>query len=370
MLKGCGVAGMGLATGTTSWDELLAQPGRPPIGLALCIGLNFIDPQVYGTSGRLTGCVPDADAMRRLLGPSFLTRTLYDLPEVNRRRLAEDRVASRQWVRRWIDRAALGPKFDGQGGLRQGDIFVITYAGHGSDGRRDTNRDEAQGKPPDDGHDETWCLYDGEMIDDERAELFSRFQPGVRIVSISDSCFSGSHARALEDRDLIIREVERELAVRDPGAREAAVSDMEQRFTALEDSLRGAPRGVEAESIPLPVRQLPPAAKEHLANSPEYVDMMAEVEAEISAPRAASLDVSAHVIAIGSCSDSQTAADMGTNGLFTSRLLQVWNAGTSLQNYHTFFSALAASMPSRQTPQIDQFGKSPSFAGQKPFSVA
>jgi hypothetical protein len=62
---------------------------------------------------------------------------------------------------------------------------------------------------------------------------------------------------------------------------------------------------------------------------------------------------------------------MGTNGLFTSRLLQVWNAGgASLESYHTFFSSLAGRMPSWQTPQIDQFGRSPSFAGQKPFSIA
>src|SRR4030065_82189 len=48
------------------------------------------------------------------------------------------------------------------------------------------------GDAEDDGLDETWCLYDGEFLDDELFELWTKFQPGVRILAFSDSCHSGT----------------------------------------------------------------------------------------------------------------------------------------------------------------------------------
>ena len=74
--------------------------------------------------------------------------------------------------------------------LKEGDIFVLYYAGHG--GRQpDYNNDER------DGHDETLVLYDRDVVDDELAEIWGFFRSGVRIVMISDSCNSGSNYRGL-----------------------------------------------------------------------------------------------------------------------------------------------------------------------------
>ena len=44
--------------------------------------------------------------------------------------------------------------------------------------------------------DETWCLYDGELIDDEVFIELAQFAEGVRIIVLSDSCHSGSVVRA------------------------------------------------------------------------------------------------------------------------------------------------------------------------------
>ena len=71
-----------------------------------------------------------------------------------------------------------------------GDIFWITYSGHGSQ-VPDQNGDES------DGLDETWCLYDCQILDDTLFDLWSRFKEGVRIVIFSDSCHSGTIARAI-----------------------------------------------------------------------------------------------------------------------------------------------------------------------------
>jgi hypothetical protein len=376
MLKWCGATGLGLATGGASWDSVLAQSDRPPVGLALCIGLNFIDPAVYRTNGHLTGCVPDADDMAALLGSQqqgFRVRTLYDAPEVRNRRLTDDRVGSRKWVRHWIERAARGPSLDGVGGLQAGDIFVVTYSGHGSNGRRDTNGDEALGKPPTDGEDETWCLYDGEMIDDERADLWSKFRPGVRIVAISDCCFSGSTARLLQDMDRIIQDVEAIEQARDATRSvDRPVTNMRQRFENLKQlhESGGQVRDRNAESVPLPARQLPEWVNRHLNGDRDYMASIEKIQNQIPTARAAQLEVQAEVIAIGAASDEQTAADMGSNGLFTNRLLSAWQSG-QFESYDSFYRAIASVMPSRQTPQIDRFGKPiPGFANSRPFKIA
>ena len=69
-----------------------------------------------------------------------------------------------------------------------GDYIWIDYSGHGSY-RKDTSGDEI------DGYDETLCLYDGDVIDDETAELCKLIPVGVTVVFFLDSCFSGSATR-------------------------------------------------------------------------------------------------------------------------------------------------------------------------------
>src|SRR5258708_1283470 len=76
LLKCAGFAGLSAASGVSA----LAS-GRGPVGVALCIGLNSIDPSVYGDNGLLSGCVPDATDMTQILrSQGFLVRTLWDAP--------------------------------------------------------------------------------------------------------------------------------------------------------------------------------------------------------------------------------------------------------------------------------------------------
>ncbi|MGB8193093.1 MAG: caspase family protein [Chitinophagaceae bacterium] len=76
--------------------------------------------------------------------------------------------------------------------LEYGDMFFLSFSGHGSR-VADRNYDE------DDGYDETWCLYDRMVTDDELFEKWKRFRPGVRILVIADSCHSGTSIKNTDD---------------------------------------------------------------------------------------------------------------------------------------------------------------------------
>ena len=50
-----------------------------------------------------------------------------------------------------------------------------------------------------DDYDETWCLKDKQVIDDELFNIYAKFKKGVNILILSDSCHSGSVSRTKED---------------------------------------------------------------------------------------------------------------------------------------------------------------------------
>jgi len=136
-------------------------------GLSLHIGMNCVDAGHYnGWTGELTSCENDANAMAeiaRLCG--FESQCL------------KSAEATRDKVTQAIEAAADRLPADG--------LFWVSYSGHGGQ-VYDVDGDEADGK------DDTWCLYDAQLLDDELHVLFSRFKPGSRVLVLSDSCHSGT----------------------------------------------------------------------------------------------------------------------------------------------------------------------------------
>jgi tetratricopeptide (TPR) repeat protein len=111
-------------------------------GLALTLGLNSVDPKHYqGWVGKLQACEADA----------------RDMADIAR---AQKLKAETLLTRRATRGAVLGRIARAARTLRRGDLFLLTYSGHGGQ-VPDRNDDEP------DAQDETWCLYDGELIDDE-----------------------------------------------------------------------------------------------------------------------------------------------------------------------------------------------------------
>lgn len=136
-------------------------------GYSLHVGLNAVSPDTYGGwSGPLTACEADAWDMARICeGAGCDSRVL------------PTEMATWGAVAMWISEAARQ--------AAAGDFVCITYSGHGGQ-VPDTNGDEV------DGWDETWCLFDRELIDDELRALLTLFAPGVRVLVLSDSCHSGT----------------------------------------------------------------------------------------------------------------------------------------------------------------------------------
>ncbi|MEP7099376.1 MAG: caspase family protein, partial [Burkholderiales bacterium] len=141
-------------------------------GLSLNIGLNGVSAAAYGGwDGPLAACEFDANDMAAIAKSIGAKPTVLLTKKATRANmLAGMRGAAKA--------------------LKSGDFFLLTYSGHGGQ-VPDTNGDEADKK------DETWCLYDGQLIDDELYFELSKFATGVRILVLSDSCHSGTITRDL-----------------------------------------------------------------------------------------------------------------------------------------------------------------------------
>lgn len=68
---------------------------------------------------------------------------------------------------------------------REGDLFLLTFSGHGGRGARGS----------------VWTLFDGTLEDGEVRNALAAFRPGVRVLVISDSCNGGIPADEQHPRD-------------------------------------------------------------------------------------------------------------------------------------------------------------------------
>jgi hypothetical protein len=271
-------------------------------GYSLHIGLNSVNPIHYaGWSGDLNACEADADDMAAI---SKNTRAFASTKKLLTRNATRKNV-----VNAFTDYSRKA---------KSGDFIFLTYSGHGGQ-LPDKNHEE------DDGQDETWCLYDSELIDDELYSLFGKFKAGVRIFVLSDSCHSGSVTRGALSRSA----------------------------PALEFSRR---------------RCMPPdvALKTYRANKTFYDKLLlkpAEKEKQLAS-------VKASVLLISGCQDNQESSDGDFNGLFTSKLLSVWNEGKFKGNYQDFHKRILQQMPRFQSPNYFKVGRNfNGFEKERPFTV-
>jgi hypothetical protein len=278
----------------------------PAKGRALTIGLNSVSPASYGGwSGNLVACEPDAEDMTRIGKANGFKVTMLLTKAATRARVAQE-----------IKSAAAA--------LKPGDAFFLTYSGHGGQ-LPDKNADEV------DALDETWCLFDGEQVDDELYLMLAKFAKGVRIIVLSDSCHSGTVTKQAHTRSMTVT--------------------------------RNAVYGSEVVRY----RNMPPdaALRAYRLNQKFYDKILMN-----PALSAAKQSISASALLISGCQDNQLSQDGQFNGLFTGTLLKVWKEGAFKGDYGLLHKKIVGLMPPDQTPNYYFIGgANPKFEGQKPFSI-
>lgn len=134
--------------------------------LGLCVGLPEIDPAAYGGCQQpCPGCDLDATDFSNVLAAAGFETTLL-----------LNAQASRDGVVSAMRRAAAK--------LSEGDLLVMSGAGHGA-------RERTKGADGVEAIHESWCLWDGKLLDDDIVAVIRSFAPGVRIVMVNDQCHSG-----------------------------------------------------------------------------------------------------------------------------------------------------------------------------------
>jgi hypothetical protein len=275
-------------------------------GIALTIGLNAVDPRHYdGWSGVLHACEADARDMAKIArSKKFTVKTLLTKAATRAKALGELAQAAKT--------------------LKAGDIFMLSYSGHGGQ-LPDLNNDEP------DAQDETWCLYDGELVDDELYAGLGKFTAGVRVLAFSDSCHSGTVVK--------------------------------MAYYQGNTAARGSESSVRWSQY----RCMPPAiaVRTYHCNKKFYDKILKRTNV-----RETIETIKASVLLISGCQDNQLSADGDFNGLFTSQLLQVWKNGAFKGTYKKFHEEIMRRMPPDQTPHYFRAGKiDKKFESQTPFTI-
>lgn len=289
-----------------------------PKALSLHIGLNAVSAAAYaGWDGPLAACEFDANDMAAIAASRNMKASVLLTKKATRANvLAGLRSAAK--------------------GLKSGDFFFLSYSGHGGQ-VPDVSGEE------DDKQDETWCLFDGQLIDDELYFELSKFAAGVRVLVLSDSCHSGTVTRA-PPRDPTtphqrLKLMPMAVAMRTYRAHQAFYDQLQQDIAKLA--------------------------------GPAVLDPDTALASVAASPRLGAIvkGFKPAVLLISGCQDNQTSMDGAHNGAFTEQLLRVWNQGRFKGNYGTFHARIRALMPDTQTPNLFALGKAGAFLAQTPFTV-
>jgi Caspase domain len=280
-------------------------------GVSIHIGLNWLGGHYNGEEYKaLEGCVNDANLMRDIAFKkgfheqiSFITDATFD----------EERLKTEN-ILKCIESYGKGSVNE----LVKGDILLITYSGHGS---------QVNGR-----NNQTWCFFDRMVIDAELAELWSKFNAGVKILFISDSCHSGTVFGDIEAEDeiLIVEEITEAIAF---FVGNSLMATFENTVTVELNAknLKNARSRMFATGL----------AGGIFDRSPVYEHIRAKALQNNFA-----VNVEACLISLAACLDDQVAIEIPfengiVNGVFTKALSTVLNNSESnINNYADFFTLI------------------------------
>ncbi len=270
---------------------------------SLHIGLNAVDPASYGAPYELKACEADARDMARIAKARGATTKLLLTPKATTNAVVEAIKAA-------------GAE------LESGDLFFLTYSGHGGQVQ------DVDGDEEDDQLDETWCLFDSQLRDDDINTALASFAPGVRILMLSDSCHSGTVSRGIAlERD--------EKLIGEDAAKE--------------------------KRLPLDATKREFAQHAQQYHSREVIPLSA---------------VQATGVLISGCRDNQTSQDGDVNGAFTAAFLSAWEDGAFEGNHSELHEAIVKTLKEQdytQVPNLQTVAKADDayeeFLAQRPLNI-
>ena len=269
-------------------------------GYSIHIGVNEVSmPRFEGWKGSLYAAEADAIAMQELAKSLHYENDGVILTE----NATYDRVMQE------IDFA--------QKYLESGDQLLFTFSGHGAQ-FRDLNGDEQDSEPIQ--YDEAIVLYDDVLVDDELYAHWRKFDPGVKIVMICDSCYSGTISQ--------------------------------RRFVPW---MKLAGDETESPSFEWPHHpKFLPRYIAELVFAKNYLHFEA---IQKSFPKGDQVDVEGpSIISLSACRDNEIAEEGDLYGIFTGYLLDVWATRTRGMTYDELHSKIVAAVSGdgfKQVPAIN-----------------
>ena len=234
-------------------------------GYSLHIGLNKLDQDHYPGTPVLKAAVNDA-----VFWESFAKKEGYQTTSLH-----DESAKAGVVIKQLGDYASV---------MKAGDILLLTYAGHGGEIPND--------KPAgfdDEKNDQTWCLYDRQLLDDELYECFEAFKEGTRILVVSDSCHSGTITR-----------------VADLNFSELLAKGMAGTAKARGFASRKLPKEVEDEIL-------------YRSGATVYKPLQAKYKTKQQA-----VAVKAAVKLLAACQDDEETLDGAHNGIFTEAFMELF----------------------------------------------
>jgi metacaspase-1 len=291
---------------------------KKPQAHSLHIGINEVSAAHYeGWTGPLAACEFDAHDMLALAQSRGIKSTLLITKKATRANLlATLRKAAKT--------------------LSDGDFFFMSFSGHGGQ-VPDVSGEE------DDKQDETWCLFDGQLIDDELYYELSKFKAGVRILVVSDSCHSGTVVRAGRPPSGTPAQRPR---IMPPAVGMRVYAAHKAFYDKLQNDVAKVAGGRVSD---------PDTALANVTVSNRLTGIVKEFKPS--------------VILISGCQDNQFSMDGDHNGAFTEQLLRVWNNGAFTGSYARLHALVRAGLPPSQSPNLFTLGPAAAFLKQTPFSV-
>ena len=299
-------------------------------GISVHVGVNEAQPSFDVST--LSGCENDAREMSKIAGAQgFAVKVLIDN--------AATFVAVKQAI---LDAADV---------LEAGDIFLCTFAGHGSFNPSANISDQFQ--------DEKMLLHDCLLSDNYlRRKLWSKFKKGVRILGIADCCHSGTLMQSAPVGLGGGFGAVSGLGMR--GASGAAVnarlrSRTRPSWTQITENDGELNRGITAKQ------------RAKIRKGSHALQKLMDQEMQTTVGD----DLKAKLITLAACGDQEFALDGEVNGAFTAELLKVWENG-EFKNYTEFMTQIQVPFNfdgSRQHPVIQTGDAGDEFKEQKPFTI-